>query len=217
MKKLWFLMLSLLVIPLTKVAAQTASVAEDQQIIDLLEEEKLANEVYVALYEKWAHHSFQNISSAEERHLEMMKQLAVNRDLKIPASVLEGKTGIFQNERLQNLYKQLMEDGRKSLADALKVGALIEETDIRDLKLAVAGTKDAAAIQVYTALISASENHLRAFTRNLSREGITYTPQMLAKTDYQAILNGEQTCSGACKPGNGQGKGKGKAKCCSSK
>lgn len=202
--------------------------AGQQNVLDLLEEEKLAMEVYNALNEKWGHHSFYNISAAEERHLEMMTQLAQHYQLKVPASVIRRERGVFQNAALQELYKQLLREGDQSLAAALKAGARIEETDIRDLKQAISATGDAEAIRVYTSLLRASENHLRAFQRNLDRLGETYTPTALAATDYQAIIDGKNTCQGACcknisgqSPGDckagagkGQGKGRRNAGCC---
>lgn len=221
-------MLGLGVVSFSQLAGQSVAVSEDQQVLDMLEEEKLANEVYVTLYEKWQHHSFQNISSAEQRHMERMLQLAESRGLKLPSSVIKRETGVFQNARMQKFYDQLIKQGDESLVEALKVGALVEETDIQDLRMAIAGTKDPQAIQVYTALMQGSENHLRAFTRNLNRQGIDYTPVVLTATDYQAILDGKNTCSGACcqnvsglkdencKGGKGKGNGPGKGKCCAS-
>jgi hypothetical protein len=40
---------------------------------------------------------------------------------------------VFNNAELQTLYNTLLEAGKPSLIDALKVGALVEETDILDL------------------------------------------------------------------------------------
>ncbi|WP_170110352.1 DUF2202 domain-containing protein [Flavilitoribacter nigricans] len=226
MKKIWILILVVAGMALPPAIGQRPAAAADQQLLDLLEEEKLAGEIYVALFDKWGHHSFQNISNAEQRHLEMMRQLAVERGLKLPTGIVNAQTGKFQNQDLQQLYDRLLQEGRQSLTAALQVGALIEETDIRDLQRAIAATDDARAIQVYTALLNGSENHLRAFTRNLDRQGITYRPEVLSAADYDTILAGKSTCSGncgqnrsgvknqACKPGKGKGKKSGA--CCGS-
>lgn len=227
MKKIFFLLLGFGIIAFTQVAGQNSVSVEDRQLLDMLEEEKMAGEIYQTLYEKWEHHSFKNIGSAEQRHLERVKKLAESRGLKIPETVTSGATGVFQNASLQKLYHQLLERGNKSLVEALKVGALIEETDIRDLKAAIAGTKDTTAIKLYTALMQGSENHLRAFTRNLDRQGITYAPLILADKDFQAILAGKNNCPGKhqsglkekncqSKKGKGKGEGKGNGKCCAS-
>ena len=44
---------------------------------------------------------------------------------------------------------------------------LIEETDITDLEDAIANTNDAYITQVYSNLLRASRNHLKAFNRQL--------------------------------------------------
>ena len=42
---------------------------------------------------------------------------------------------------------------------------------------------------VYENLMKGSRNHLRAFVKNLATQGVTYVPQYMSQTDYQAIIN----------------------------
>jgi hypothetical protein len=56
------------------------------------------------------------------------------------------------------------------LADALKVGAAIEEIDILDLQTRVAQTDDVDIQLVYNSLMNGSSNHLQAFTGVLAQE-----------------------------------------------
>ncbi len=99
---------------------------------------------------------------------------------------------MFKNETLQGLYNTLIEQGSVSLIEALKVGALIEEIDILDIQNELNEHVDNQDVTfVYDNLLKGSRNHLRAFVRNLSRQGVEYTPQKLSEEQYLAIINAE--------------------------
>ena len=103
------------------------------------EEEKLAHDVYVALYSVWGANVFSQIAVSETTHTETILALLVKYGIADPAA---GKApGVFEDPALQALYNTLIAMGQPSLIDALKVGALIEETDIHDIneKKAVTG------------------------------------------------------------------------------
>lgn len=143
--------------------------AQDQDQKDMkymLEEEKLARDVYFSLGEKWGLRVFNNIKKSEQWHMDMMKNLL---ETKKTSYSLNEERGVFFNQELQKMYNSLVERGLKSQQEALQVGKLIEETDIADLEKAIANTNDADIKQVYTYLLKASHNHLRAFSRQLSR------------------------------------------------
>jgi hypothetical protein len=89
----------------------------------------------------------------------------------------------------------LIAQGSQSVAEALKVGAAIEEIDILDLETRLVRTEKADIRWVYDNLKIGSYNHLRAFTRNMEQ---TYTPQYLSLAAYNAIV-GTQS-------GNGRGR-----------
>ncbi len=65
----------------------------------------------------------------------------------------------------------------------------IEEIDIKDLIDAIKSTDNEDLKFVYGNLLRASENHLRAFTRNLNRRGVNYQPIHLDKNYYLEIIN----------------------------
>lgn len=71
--------------------------------------------------------------------------------------------GRFSIPDLQTLHDQLVAQGSRSLTDALQVGVLVEETDIADLKEALANAQDAALQRVFGNLLRASGQHLAAF------------------------------------------------------
>jgi hypothetical protein len=162
--------------------------AEKDGLLWMREEEKLAHDVYVTLYEKWNLPIFQNISQSELTHTDAVKSLLDRYSLDDPAV---GKdVGVFVNPTLQGLYDQLVAQGSQSLADALVVGATIEDLDIVDLQTRPAQTDKADIQLVYANLMKGSRNHLRAFTQTLtSQTGQSYTPQYLDQVAYEAIIN----------------------------
>jgi len=165
---------------------QNLSDAEKTGILYMREEEKLAHDVYSELYNKWGTNNFNNIGSSEQTHMDAVKTLIDKYNLEDPA---QGKgTGEFTSQKLQDLYNQLMEQGKKSEIDALNVGAAIEEIDIIDLEDYLAGTENPDIITVYQNLIKGSRNHLRSFVSVMQKQGINYEPQYLNVKDYNDII-----------------------------
>ena len=73
--------------------------------------------------------------------------------------------------------------------DALMVGALIEEVDMEDIVDAIERTDKADIQNVYGNLLAGSENHLRAFVRNIENlTGETYVAQWLTQEEVDAFL-----------------------------
>lgn len=92
---------------------------------------------------------------------------------------------------MQKLYNQLVEMGSKSLVDAIKVGLLIEELDIRDLKEKIAAIDNEDIIAVFNLLMDGSENHFRAFYSLWQRfSNEEYVLQYITVEEMQEILSG---------------------------
>ena len=165
----------------------------DAEITDLLymrEEEKVARDVYAALYDRWGLQVFQSIAQSEQNHMDSILELLNAYGLDDPAA--QTKAGEFSNTDLQQLYDTLVAQGQVSLEEALRVGALIEEVDILDLQDAIQNTDKADIAHVYTNLMFGSENHLRSFTAQLERQiGLTYEPLYLDQESYQQIITNQ--------------------------
>lgn len=101
--------------------------------------------------------------------------------------VTDDSVGVFQNKDLQSLYNSLTSQGTISEVEAFRVGALIEELDIKDLQEAIDRTDNADIKFAYENLIRASRNHLRSFTKQLTARGETYTPQYISAEEYVGI------------------------------
>lgn len=174
----------------------TATLTEDEVagLLEMREEEKLAHDVYVTFYETYEYIIFNNISKSETAHTSAVLYLINGFGLADPA--LEG-VGEFTSETFQALYPVLIETGNASLVDALKVGALIEETDIADLKLHLETTTNETILRVYGNLLNGSTFHLKAFSAVLARLGETYTPTVLSQEEYDEIISARANDEGS--------------------
>ena len=122
--------------------------------------------------------------------MDAIKTLLDRYELDDPVGI--DSIGVYKNEILQDLYNVLIEQGNVSLIEALKVGALIEEIDILDIQHDLDENVDNEDVAfVYDNLLRGSRNHLRAFVRNLSRQGVEYAPLKLSEEQYLAIINSE--------------------------
>jgi rubrerythrin len=83
----------------------------------------------------------------------------------------------------------LVAQGSKSEVDALKVGATIEDLDIKDLTEEINRTNNPDIKRVYENLRNGSYNHMRAFVKALSRYGETYTPQYISQEEFEQIIS----------------------------
>lgn len=150
------------VTPSAAVLESTPTQTSDK-LLYLIEEEKLAHDVYQTLYDIYGARTFSNIQNSETRHQDSVLTLLRSRDIADPRS---SKVGVFHNTDLQVLYDTLIARGKTSLSEAYAVGVLIEETDIADIDKTLEGL-DPAQTDIKTVLDSlrrGSENHLRAFS-----------------------------------------------------
>ena len=172
---------------LESVAVTYISEAEAEGILLMREEEKLARDVYLALYEKWGLRTFTNIAGAESTHMDAMGILLERYNLDDP--IKTDAIGVFTNPELQGLYTALVAQGSESLSAALTVGATIEDLDIYDLERLIADTDNDDVKIVYQNLLKGSRNHMRSFYMQLSRNGVDYQAQYMSSEGLSKILN----------------------------
>ena len=193
---------------LDSVPVQALDSAEAEGIAFMREEEKLAHDVYVQLHSKWGLRVFDNISQSEERHFDAIKLILDRYQLPDPAA--GSPMGVFRNEGLQTLYGDLIRQGEGSLTAALRVGATIEDLDIRDLENAASATDNNDLKIVYANLKQASENHMRAFIRQLNAAGENYTSQYISQARLSEILAAPQRTRMGYGAGGGRQRGLGR-------
>ena len=155
----------------TPTFAKAASLTPDEEaaLIFQREEEKLAHDVYLTMYEKWGATIFSNILASEQRHMDTMLKMLNKYGVEDPAA---GKgTGEFSNAEIKKSYDDLIAQGNISLIDALQVGVEIEKIDISDILDVLAGTQKRDLTTAYTNLLDGSYNHLQAFQDASAAQG----------------------------------------------
>jgi hypothetical protein len=130
----------------------------------LIEEEKLAHDVYTVLGEMWGSKTMSNIVNSEDSHEAQVATVLVAYGFADPRS---SEVGVFVNPELQALFDSFIAQGSASETAAMEVGVIIEETDIADLDEMMAVTTEPDALAMMASLRSGSENHLAAFLRQL--------------------------------------------------
>jgi hypothetical protein len=164
---------------------ETLSEQELNGIKYIREEEKLAHDVYIALYEKWNLNMFTNIAKSEQSHMDMVAAIIEKYNLEDP---LIEEIGVFADSLLQKLYGDLLEHGLASLENALYVGCTIEDVDIFDLEELLVDADNIDLRTVYQNLTKGSRNHMRSFERQYSAQAGTYTAQYITSDLLNEIL-----------------------------
>ena len=161
-----------------------------QEVIDGLkymrEEEKLARDVYLYMYDKYDQNIFNNIASSEQSHMDKLLVLLDKYNIVDPSLQERGK---FSNLKLQDLYDALIRQGEQSLIDAYMVGATIEDVDIFDLKEFVEIVQQEDIINTYELLTCGSRNHMRSFDKQINKNQAQYTAQFISQNQYDEIVN----------------------------
>lgn len=161
---------------------------EKEDLVWMREEEKLARDVYLTLSETWGLKVFANIAASEQRHMDAVRTL-INRYAEVDDPVIDDTVGAFSNQKLAELYIELVGSGDDSVEAALLVGAEIEDLDIADLIEALKATDNADVQFVYENLLQGSANHYATFTRLLDAYGIPYGPQYFDVSEFETILS----------------------------
>ncbi len=172
---------------LSSIPAQEVDDAETAMLVKMRQEEKLARDVYLALYERWGLAIFNNIANSEQFHMNAIKVLLDRYGIEDPAS--NDERGVFQDAAFSELYQELVAKGETSIMDALLVGATIEDLDIKDLEDEMALTDNLDIETVFQNLAKGSRNHLRSFYRLISANGLSYTPQYISQSEFDEIVN----------------------------
>lgn len=169
------------------------SARDEAALLFMREEERLALDVYAVLADTWGLPIFANIADAEATHTDAVRVLLERYDLTDP--VPSRDAGEFADVTLQAAYDEFIALGTRSLEDALRVGAMIEELDIADLRARPVDAPDVA--QVFANLERGSRNHLRAFVGQLEQRGVAYSATYLPPSEVDEILAGDVERGGA--------------------
>ncbi|BCN93460.1 hypothetical protein THMIRHAM_12450 [Thiomicrorhabdus immobilis] len=178
----------------TSTDTQTATTSsltsfESDSLKFMREEEKLARDVYLSLYDVWGMPIFQNIADSEQKHTDSVASLLTKYGIEDP--VKSDAIGEYTDPAFTELYHALVDYGSYSYEQALKVGTEIEELDIADLNNQLNIVKKSDIQNVYSNLLKGSRNHLRSFYSLVVDGGFEYTPTHISQEEFDAIVYSE--------------------------
>ncbi|SFV61276.1 Uncharacterized protein MJ0754 [hydrothermal vent metagenome] len=151
-------------------------------------EERLAKDIYLNVYERQPIKQLYNIATKSEiKHEQAVNDIAIKYDLNITQypdtdipydkdSIAKYGSGEYAVEAIQELYNMLYNKGINSEQDALEVGCMVEVTDIDDLDkyISQASASNASdVIEVFNFLRDGSYKHYWAFDNGLKNMGIS--------------------------------------------
>ena len=144
-------------------AATRPTAAQKLQLQYLVEEEKLARDVYLFLATNVTSMKFASIARSEQTHMDLIS--GVLKTYKFFNPTINRSQGVFLNPTLQSLYKTLTAKGSTDVWAAYQVGIEIENLDIGDLQNMLEDPMPADMKYALDRLLNGSINHLAAFSR----------------------------------------------------
>jgi hypothetical protein len=102
----------------------------------IVQEEKLAHDLYVQLASTSGAQQFQNVLNSESTHISLVQGLLTTYNIVDPTVGLA--EGEFVNQDLQALYDSLLASGSVDRAGAIAAGIAVEEKDIADIEVMLA-------------------------------------------------------------------------------
>ncbi len=161
---------------------------EQQNLVFMREEEKLAWDLYREMHQIWGLSVFKSVSGEEKEH--MKKMLGLLQMYNIPDPVQGDVPGRYVNVYISDIYQSLSQQGRRSVQDALKVCALQEEINILDLIRVSQSATQPKVLEVYAELQRNSISHLRSFAHSLEILGIRYQGVKIPQNTIDSIVQG---------------------------
>ena len=144
-------------------SAATLTSTQKAKLQYLIEEEKLARDVYTYLAANVTTRKFSSIVKSEQTHMDQIATLLTT--YKVANPTLNKSAGVFTNTTLAKLYKSLTIQGKASSLEAFNVGVTIEKMDIGDLESIRKLFTQADVLAAIDLLDQGSQNHLAAFSR----------------------------------------------------
>lgn len=136
----------------------------------MIQEEKMAGDLYEAFYAQTGLSLFARIARSEDKHFDALVKQAEGAGVDV-GGLLALPAGEFADSDLQALYDELLAAGSASAEAALAVGQTVEQTDIADLTATLAAFdsgESVALVGVYAHLLNGSNHHLAAFDAALA-------------------------------------------------
>ena len=152
-------------------AATAETVSSEALLKRLIEEEKVAHDLYLAFDERYDAQVFSNITRGEVGHQDAVLRLLDAAGIEDPRT---GTPGEFADPELQTVYDDFLARGLESVTEAYQVGVDFEKWDIEGLENEISAVPedDTELRDLLQFLLDGSRRHLSAFERQLNRPGL---------------------------------------------
>lgn len=161
--------------------------SKESIVLYLLEQEKLAHDVYRSLDTMWVTDIFNRVANEEYQHVGKLSAVAAEFMINVPNHFNEYPMGQFIDTKLRRLYGELMAAANFSLEDAYRACAALEERKMYDLKVALKEPNFELENLTYKALLLGSEDNFKVFVRALNELNAAYTPVLLSPAEYETL------------------------------
>jgi len=166
---------------------QSLDAAEKASLRQMLQEEKLARDVYLAMDFFWSLPIFANIAQSEQQHMDFVRLLYTRYNLKDPLP--SDQVGVYADPMFTQLFTILVTVGSQSIQNALWIGTAIEDLDIDDLMKLINQTDNRDIKMIYQNLCKGSRNHLRAYYPNLLAWNGSYPALFIDQKLFDQIVS----------------------------
>jgi len=145
---------------------------QKDELFKIFQEEKVARDVYITLGRLYPdENTFAKIQLSEQEHMLAAQVLCERYGIDtsdVDISLNDDAIGQFELLEMQTLYNSCIELGSVSHLEAVKVGELVEITDIEDIEHASEGMP-ADVVKTYDNLLAGSYSHLDAYRKAIAR------------------------------------------------
>jgi len=162
---------------------QTLDQDEEQVLMKIFEQEKLARDLYRELYDRWKIRVFLNLAISKQYHFDVVKAFLEKYDVEYPA---DDTPGTFIDQELQKLHSEWLEKGKESLESALEVCAEAEEMNMYRVKECLSQINNDDLRIMLVNLSYASARHLKILNGFMTHYyDHAYRFQYLAREDVK--------------------------------
>lgn len=179
-------LISFIIVATTLNSQITISAEESKQVIQILEQRKMARDLYYKLYKTWHSDTFKRLSDSEQIYLNSLKKLTTKLNIIDPT--IDDTKGVFSSDYITKLYIDFSKIGLSSDYEAFRIAATVQDLMINDINQLLNSSSDKSIIDAMNNTKQGSISHLRACNREIKKFGMTYQAQFLSTEELRAIL-----------------------------
>ncbi len=166
----------------------------ESKILYLHDKAKLALDLNWEFLERWQEPVFLSLGGLERGHKDELFVLMRSHGLDpLVETGTEGEYGIAEHSEA---YERLHAQGWKTLLEAYRAVAYVEEWNISEMRVLMEITDEPSVVNALAQQLAGAENHLRTVVSHIEGLGHGYQAQVLNQLDVDEICSGVEPYSG---------------------